>query len=78
MTAANFTEITSLTLRPEQRELLARALADAVYYRDPPADCEACKALTDETKLCEACAATFAVASSYLDLGSNLGVTIPE
>jgi hypothetical protein len=68
----------TLTLRPEQRELLARALADAVYYRDPPADCEACKALTDETKLCEACAATFAVASSYLDLGSNLGVTIPE
>jgi hypothetical protein len=24
------------TLQPEQRELLAQALADAVYYRDPP------------------------------------------
>ena len=68
----------TLTLRPEQHDLLAQALADAVYYRDPPADCEACRALNDETKLCEACAATFAVASSYLDLGSNLGVTIPE
>jgi hypothetical protein len=48
----------TLTLRPEQHDLLAPALADAVYYRDPPADCEACKALNDETKLCEACAAT--------------------
>jgi hypothetical protein len=68
----------TLTLCPEQHDLLVQALADAVYYRDPPADCEACKALNDEAKLCEACAATFAVASSYLDLGSNLGVTIPE
>jgi hypothetical protein len=67
----------TLTLRPEQRELLARALADAVFYRDPPADCQACKELDDETKLCGQCAGTFAVASSYLDLGSDLGVSIP-
>jgi hypothetical protein len=68
----------TLTLGPEQRELLAQALADAVHYRDPPADCQACKELNDETKLCPECAVTFALASSYLDLGSNLGVSIPE
>jgi hypothetical protein len=66
----------TLTLRPEQRELLAQALADAVYYRDPPADCQACNELGKETRLCEQCAATFALASSYLDLGSQLGVLI--
>jgi hypothetical protein len=32
----------TLTLRPEQCELLARALADAVYYRDPPLQCPTC------------------------------------
>jgi hypothetical protein len=66
----------TLTLRPEQRELLAQALADAVFYRDPPADCQACKELNDENKLCEQCAVTFARASSYLDLGSDLGIPI--
>jgi hypothetical protein len=68
----------TLTLRPEQRELLARALADAVYYRDPPQDCEDCAALNDETKLCEECAETHAVGMAYLDLGSDLGVPIPR
>jgi hypothetical protein len=66
----------TFTLRPEQCELLALALADAVFYRDPPADCQACKELNDETKLCEQCAVTFALASSYLDLGSDLGMPI--
>jgi hypothetical protein len=32
----------AITLRPQQRELLAQALADAVYYRDPPVHCRAC------------------------------------
>jgi hypothetical protein len=66
----------TLTLRPEQRELLAKALADAVFYRDPPADCQACKELNDDAKLCEQCAGTFALASSYLDLGNDLGMPI--
>jgi len=66
----------TLTLRPEQRDLLAQALADAVFYRDPPADCQACTELNDETKLCEQCAVTFALASSYLDLGRDLGMPI--
>jgi hypothetical protein len=67
----------TLTLRPGQRALLAQALTDAVFYRDPPADCHACNELGDEARLCEQCAATFALASSYLDLGSQLGVSIP-
>jgi hypothetical protein len=66
----------TLTLYAEQRELLAQALADAVFYRDPPADCHACQELNDESKLCEPCAVTFALASSYLDLGSDLGMPI--
>ena len=66
----------TLTLRAEQRDLLAQALADAVFYRDPPADCQACKELGDETKLCDQCAVTFALASSYLNLGRDLGMAI--
>jgi hypothetical protein len=42
----------------------------------PYADCEVCKELNDDTKLCEQCAVTFALASSYLDLGSDLGIRI--
>ena len=66
----------ALTLKPGQRDLLAQALADAVFYRDPPVDCQACAELNDETKLCEQCAATFALARSYLNLGRDLGTTI--
>ena len=63
-------------LSPGQRDLLAQALADAVLYRDPPVDCQACAELNDETKLCDHCAATFALAGSYLDLGRDLGMPI--
>jgi hypothetical protein len=66
----------TLTLHPGQRELLAQALADAVFYRDPPVDCQACAELNDETRLCEQCAVTFALAGSYLDLGRDLGMPI--
>jgi hypothetical protein len=66
----------TLGLRPGQRELLAQALADAVFYRDPPVDCQACEELNDETKLCDQCAVTFALAGSYLDLGRALGTPI--
>jgi hypothetical protein len=64
----------TLTLLPEQRELLAQALADAVYYRDPPVHCPACA--TPDT-LCEQCAAGLARARAYLTLGSDLGVPVP-
>ena len=66
----------ALTLRPEQRELLTQALADAVYYRDPPADCQSCDALDDEAKLCAECAGTLARARAYLALGRDLVVPI--
>jgi hypothetical protein len=66
----------ALTLKPGQRDLLAQALADAVFYRDPPVDCQACAELNDETKLCEQCTTTFALAASYLDLRRDLGMPI--
>jgi hypothetical protein len=56
---------------PEQREVLRQALADAVYYRDPPAQCRACEALDG---LCDECAAGLARARAYLALGRELGV----
>jgi hypothetical protein len=54
-----------------QREVLRQALDDAVQYRDPPLHCPACEARND---LCDQCAALFARARAYLDLGRELGV----
>ena len=56
---------------PAQREVLRQALADAVFYRDPPLVCSACEAADG---LCEACAAELARARAYLDLGRELGM----
>lgn len=66
----------NLTVSHEQRQLLQNALADAVYYRDPPVKCDACEALNDETKLCGECAELLARSSAYLDLGNELGMTV--
>jgi hypothetical protein len=55
----------------EQREVLRKALADAVYYRDPPVDCSACEA---HGELCEACAAGLAQARAYLAIGRELSM----
>jgi hypothetical protein len=60
---------------PEQRELLCQALADAVYYCDPPAQCRACDTLD---RLCDNCAAGLARASAYLALGRKLGIAVPQ
>jgi hypothetical protein len=57
-----------------QRELLRQALADAVYYRDPPVHCSVCDAVDG---LCDACAAGLARARAYLDLGRALGMEAP-
>ena len=38
----------TLTLRSEQRDLLAQGLTDAVYYRDP----QPCRILTSGQKAC--------------------------
>jgi len=64
----------ALTIPAERRELLRQALADAVYYRDPPVQCDACEALDG---LCEQCAAGLARARAYLVLGNELGVKEP-
>jgi hypothetical protein len=63
-----------IALLPHHREALAQALADAIFYRDPPVYCAACEAL--QGSLCEQCAATFARARAYLDLGRELGVDV--
>jgi hypothetical protein len=61
-------------VNPDQCEVLRQALADAVYYRDPPVYCAACKTVGG---LCEGCAAGLARARAYLDLGRELGVEAP-
>jgi hypothetical protein len=60
---------TVITLQPGQREVLEQALADAVFYRDPPLNCRACE--TRHT-LCSRCAAELARARSYLTLSARL------
>jgi hypothetical protein len=55
----------------QQRDVLRRALADAVYYRDPPLNCHACETLSG---LCDECAAGLARARSYLALSRDLGI----
>jgi len=63
-----------LPVAPQQRELLDQALADAVYYRDPPLECVACE---ESDGLCEECAAGLARARAYLDLRVTLGLQAP-
>jgi hypothetical protein len=58
----------------EQRELLRQALADAVFYRDPPLDCDGCDAADG---LCAECASGLARATAYLGLGEELGMEVP-
>lgn len=66
--------LVSLSL-PSQREVLGNALADAVYYRDPPVECSACDV---QGELCDTCAAGLARACAYLALGRELGVELPQ
>jgi hypothetical protein len=58
---------------PSQREILSQALADAVYYRDPPAQCQACDSVD---RLCDDCAAGLARARAYLALSRELGIEV--
>jgi hypothetical protein len=60
-----------LTAAPDQREVLRQALADAVYYRDPPVSCPACRVLDG---LCEECADGLGRARAYLALSRLLGL----
>jgi hypothetical protein len=61
----------TLRVAPEQREVLRQALADAVYYRDPPVRCLACQ---DPDQLCPECAAGLERARAYLALSRALGL----
>jgi len=61
-------------LPADQRELLQQALADAVFYCDPPAQCSRCEALDG---LCDECAAGLDRARAYLALGRQLGMEVP-
>jgi hypothetical protein len=61
----------TLVVPAAQREVLLQALADAVYYRDPPVVCRPCEV---QGKLCDECAAGLARARAYLALGRELGV----
>jgi len=56
----------------EQREILRRAIDDAVYYRDPPQKCTACESSGD---LCGACAETLAIGLEYLQTARQVGIT---
>jgi hypothetical protein len=72
-------DLRALLISAEQRDLLQQALADAVCYRDPPVNCETCPEPSNpyETPgdLCNGCAAGFARASAYLNLGRELEAT---
>jgi hypothetical protein len=61
----------ALVVPATQKEVLLQALADAVYYRDPPAECRVCEV---QAELCDGCAAGLAWARAYLALGRELGV----
>jgi hypothetical protein len=65
--------ITAL-LPPAQRDVLRQALADAVYYRDPPLYCHACETLDG---LCGQCTAGLSQAMAYVTLSRELGIS-PE
>jgi hypothetical protein len=57
-----------------QRAILSQALADAVYYRDPPVHCQTCQVLS---RLCDQCTAGLARARAYLALSRELGIDLP-
>jgi hypothetical protein len=64
----------SLTAAPAQREILRQALADAIYYRDPPLHCAACPS---PDRLCDQCASGHERALAYLTLSYELGLDSP-
>jgi hypothetical protein len=63
-----------VTVAPAQREVLRQALADAVYYRDPPLYCAACPS---PDRLCDQCASGHERARAYLALSYELGLKTP-
>jgi hypothetical protein len=64
-----------LTAAPAQREILRQALADAIYYRDPPLHCPTCPS---PDRLCGQCASEHQRALTYLALSYELGLETPS
>ena len=64
-----------LTAAPQQREILRQALADAIYYRDPPLQCPAC---ASPDRLCGQCAAGHERARAYWHSVMSLGWRHPH
>jgi hypothetical protein len=61
-------------LLPHQHQALAQALADAIFYRDPPLNCAACDAL--QGSLCKQCTDTLTLARAHLHLADDLGIDV--
>jgi len=59
----------TVVLAHGQFEVLQRALADAVFYRDPPLSCPDCQT---PDRLCGECAAGLSEARAYLALSREL------
>ena len=62
----------TVLLRPDQRNVLQQALADAVSYRDPPVDCPTCET---PDRLCTQCTAGLSQARAYLALSRELKIS---
>ena len=59
-------------LPPAQRDVLQQALADAIFYRDPPVHCPDC---ATPDRLCPQCAAGMSQARAYLALSRELQIS---
>ena len=66
--------MSTAALQLAQRETLRKALADAIFYRDPPLRCPDCEALP---WLCSQCADGLARARDYLALMRELEISPP-
>jgi hypothetical protein len=62
----------TVVLADGQFEILQRALADAVFYRDPPLSCPDCQT---PDLLCGQCAAGLSQARAYLALSRELDIS---
>jgi hypothetical protein len=60
------------TLPAAQRKVLRQALADAIFYRDPPLRCPNCETLA---RLCSQCTAGLSQARAYLALSRELQIS---
>jgi hypothetical protein len=61
--------VTTVPVPSAQYEVLQQALADAIYYRDPPLRCPDCETLDG---LCPACTTGLFRARAYLALSREL------